>query len=851
MEKLNFTLTNFVTIFILLFVHTAYAQQLQIIPASPEQALSETPSQRGELFNPEIQPSALPPEVRQKFEEIQQPPKLDQPSDPDQPAPPGTGDEKAAEIPGPAMEAEQELSEFEQFVSGTIHSTISTSIKQFGYGLFGQPASTFAPSGKVPVGPGYVIGPGDEIRIIVWGKIEAIWRVVVDRDGTISLPKMGVIGVTGLTFGELKTFLHKEMSKYYTGFEMNVSMGALRSIRVYIVGNAVKPGAYTISSLSTLLNALFAAGGPGKTGTMRNIQVKRNGHTIVSFDMYDFLLKGDKTKDIRLLPEDVIFIPPVGKLAGIAGHVMVPAIYELKEDTTMTGLIAMAGGVTATGYLQRVQVERIHNNEVKILVDTNLKEFDKKADIILQDWDIIKVFPISNVITNAVVVKGNITRPGQFQWTEGMRVSDIIDNPAFDLLPETHYEHALIERYIPPDYHKEIISINLGRVLFDRDKGENKLLMPYDTLTIYSTWDFRERPFIQVAGAVNKPGLYGLRPNMRISDLVNLAGGLKRYAFVKEAELTRLNITQEGPETEKILINIESALKLSPDSNILLKEDDFLNIRTIPEWQLYKLVSIAGEVKFPGSYTVKKGEQLSSLLERAGGYTDEAYLRGAVFTRNSVRELQQKSIDDMILRLESRLLVEGSLTVSAAASKEELESKKVEIEQKKKFIETLKKLKATGRMTINLTHLRLLKGSEYDIGLEDGDSLLIPMQNSVINVDGAVISKGTYIYSGKLEYKDYIGMAGGYSEFADEDNIYILKVDGSARKLDDGFFNWNRSQSRWEMTSFTEEVKTLEPGDTIVVPEKLERIAWMREIKDITQIMYQIAVTAGVLIVAF
>ncbi len=285
--------------------------------------------------------------------------------------------------------------------------------------------------------------------------------------------------------------------------------------------------------------------------------------------------------------------------------------------------------------------------------------------------------------------------------------------------------------------------------------------------------------------------------------------------------------------------------------NILLKINDYLFVRTVPEWKLYRTVSVSGEVKYPGTYTIKIGERLSSLIERAGGFTKRAYLRGAVFTRNSVRDVQQKALAEMTERLERELFSAGSQQASAAVSSEEVASKTLEMEQKRKFIETLKQLKATGRMSIKLANPRLLKNTEYDIEFEEGDSLIVPMRNSVVSVIGAVMSKGSFVYTTDIDYKDYIGMAGGYSSYADEDNIYVLKVDGTARKLTSGFLSWNSSQTRWEMSAFGEEIKEIEPGDAIVVPEKLERIAWLRETKDFTQILYQIAVTAGVLIVAF
>ncbi|MBI4710290.1 MAG: SLBB domain-containing protein [Nitrospirae bacterium] len=726
---------------ILIFTGKAFAQQIQATPVYPQGQQSER-----ELFIQQpilqVQPQAVPPSQTQP-------------------------------VPLPSLE---KTSEFEQHISEKIEITdtqfeilqklegitfsyishppavavleVSTKIGQFGYDLFRNPPSTFAPVEKVPVGPDYVMGPGDEIKVAIWGKVEGLWSVVVDRDGHISLPKVGILGVTGLTFKELKELLNKEFSKYYTGFEMNVSMGALRTIMVYVVGNAEKPGAYTVSALSTLINALFEAGGPSKTGTMRNIQLKRNGKTTVIFDMYDFLLKGDKTKDIRLMPEDVIFIESAGPLVAVAGSVNNPAIYEIKEEKTVSRLIEMAGGLSTVAFKGRVQIERIIDNTRQTVFESDIAG---AKDMSIQAGDVVKIFQV-----------------------------------------------------------------------------------------------VQDRRLVRVSGAVQREGEYGFRTGMSLKDLLSLAGGLKYYAFNKEAELTRVYVTDNGPKTEKLMVDIGKALAGDPEGNIPLKEDDYLFVRTVPEWQLYRIARISGEVKFPGSYTIQKGEKLSSLIERAGGYTDKAHLRGAVFIRERVRDMQQKSLEEMILRLERELLAEGSVQVSAALSTEEIQAKKVEQESKQKFIESLKKIKATGRMTLRLAHLRLLKGTASDVEIENNDSLFIPARNNVVNVTGAVMAQSSLVYSDKMDYKDYIEMSGSYSRHADTDNVYILKVDGSARKASKRFINWNPFSSRWEAAGFGSDVKPVEPGDTIVVPEKLDRIAWLREIKDITQILFQIAVTTGV-----
>ncbi|HKZ57915.1 MAG TPA: SLBB domain-containing protein [Thermodesulfovibrionales bacterium] len=734
MTKLKWFITLFL---ILIFSGNAFAQQIQATPITPQGQSTTSIAQP----SPSIQPF-------QPSQPIPSQPLQSQPPAPEGVIPQAT--------PQPAQQPPVEiekLSEFEQFISGKAPLTVSTDIKQFGYDLFRNPPSTFAPVEKVPVGPDYVIGPGDEIRITVWGRIEGQWSAVVDRDGNINIPKVGILGVTGLSFKELKDLLYKEFSKYYTGFEMNVSMAVLRTIRVYIVGNAERPGAYTVSSLSTIVNALFEAGGPSKTGTMRDIQVKRNGKTFVHFDLYDFLLKGDKTKDLRLLPEDVIFIPPIGPIAAIAGSAKNPAIYELKGEKTILQLIEMAGGLSDIAFRGRVQIERIIDNTRQVVFESDLAQ---AKDTEVQAGDIVKIFQV-----------------------------------------------------------------------------------------------VQDKKLVRVSGAVQRAGEYGFKTGMSVRDLISMSGGLKYYAYNKEAELTRVHITDKGPLTEKIMINLEKAIAGETESNIPLKEDDYLFVRSVPEWDLYKTVTISGEIKFPGTYTIKKGEKLSSLIERAGGYTDKAYLRGAIFTRKRVSEMQQKSLDEMINRLERELLVSGSTLSSTAMTSEEIQINKIELEQRQKFIESLRTLKPTGRMAIKLAHLRLLKNSEFDIELEEGDSLFILSENKVVNVTGAVFSPGSFVYHSEFDYRDYIDQAAGFSRYADTSNVYVLKVDGTARKLSKNFLGWNPFKSRWEVLAFEEEEKEIEPGDTIVIPEDFEKVAWLREVKDITQILFQIAVTTGVVLRLF
>ena len=628
---------------------------------------------------------------------------------------------------------------------------MAPTIRQFGYDLFGKTPSSFVPSANVPVGPDYVVGPGDEIRISVWGKIEGVWSAVVDKDGSITLPKLGTFGVTGFTFKELKDVLRKEISKYYTGFEMNVSMGQLRTMRVYVVGNAAKPGVYNLSSLSTLVSALFEVGGPSKTGSLRDIQLKRNGKKAVHFDLYDFLLKGDKSKDVRLMPEDVLFIPSVGPLVGISGSVKTPAIYELREGVTVSQLIDMAGGLSDVAFTGRVQIERIVGNGRQTVFESDVAA---AKDLPVLAGDVVKIY-------TAV----------------------------------------------------------------------------------------QDKRFVKITGAVMNAGDYGYRQGMKLSDLISIAGGLQYYAYTKEANITRVRVTDKGPVTDTIAVNLEKALTGDTASDIQLLDNDYLFVRAVPEWDLYKTVVLQGEVKFPGTYTIRRDETISSLIERAGGFTPYAYLRGAVFTRASVRQLQQQQIDEMIDRLQRELLSSGTAAIGTASTSDEAKIIGMENAQRQSFLEKLRTVKAKGRIAIRLTQdLAMLKGTSEDISLTDGDVIQIPSDPKTVQVIGSVYNQTAFVYGKEKGLSEYIDLAGGYSDNADKSGTYILRADGTAQKTGSGFLGvtWNGNSNRWD-----EGGGFIGSGDTIVVPEQLERIAWMRNIKDITQILYQIAVGAGVVIKLF
>ncbi len=675
-------------------------------------------------------------------------------------------------------------------------------------------------------------------------------------------------------------------------------------------------------------------------GSMRNIQLKRNDRVVSTFDLYDLLLKGDKSKDVRLQQGDVIFVPKPEVTVAVYGDVKVPALYELKKDQSLLTALDLAGGLKSSGYGGQIQVQRYEGNQQRVVLDASLESLKSRKDsFMIQDGDRVRVFPVADEDVNAVYLFGNVKRPGKYQFRSGLRVADLLSDK--DLQPETDLSYAFVKRYKRPAMEPTILSFGLGEAVIQQGPAENLSLEPYDEIYVFRRWDFQSKPDVTISGEVHSPGKYPFQKNMRVKDVLLMAGGPSANAYLGAAHIFRINpqtretamlvidighalagrdqdniimqdkdrlvvhhireykpqqyVTVEGevalpgqyPLTEGMTIrdlilaagNLKESAYLDEaelssmiiderqetkyenrnlslrkiiagglEQNILLRSYDRLFVKRIPAWRLEKFATIAGEVRFPGTYAIRKGERLSSLIERAGGYTPQAYFRSAFFTRERVRELQQAGLNEMADRMQRELLSAGSAQLAISASAEALAALQGELAQKQKFVESLKELKATGRMTIKLTHLRLLKGSEYDIELEDKDKLLIGEKNSVVNVVGSVMSQGTFVYSEKRTYDEYINMTGGYAAYADKSNIFVLKADGSAQKVG-GWLNWNNFRNRWEFASFGEDkVNLVEPGDTIVVPEKISRIAWMREIKDLTQILMNTAVAAGVVL---
>jgi protein involved in polysaccharide export with SLBB domain len=726
-------------------------------------------------------------------------------------------------------------------------------LRQFGYDFFKNSAQTLASMDSLPVGNDYILGPGDTLSLNLWGAVNSRRELTVDRNGEVMIPNVGMIKVWGLTYEQGKDVINKAIGRYYKNYEMSLTLGRLRTIQVFVVGEVEAPGSYPVSSLATVINALSAAGGPARNGSLRSIKVTRAGQAPLDVDLYDMFLSGDRSKDIRLQNGDTIFVPVIGPVVAVAGEVRRPAIYELKGSATLPEVLKMAGGVAASGYTGRIQVERVADNSSRVALDYEPKDGSIDAalgTVQVQDRDMVKVFPVQEATRQVVSLKGNVVRPGEYQYRKGMRLTDLI--PGFqDLLPESYLESVEITRLAAPDFHRELLTANLRRAV-GGSESDNILLQEQDSVKVFSRWEMEERPQVSVNGSVVNPGTYSFYPGMTVRDLITAAGSPKRNAYLETGELSRIVVTGDKANPSRLSLNLAKALAGDPDNNLPLQSDDVLIVRSVTDWfdASDKFIKLKGEVRFPGVYSVARGERLSSVIERAGGYTERAYLRGAKFLRRSVRETQQKRMDEIVVRTEKEILQKQASLTSLAASKEELEATKASLDGLMKSVELMKTVKAEGRVVIRLAALEKLQKSSFDVVVEGGDELEVPARPSVVNVMGQVYNPISFVHQPEAsDLGSYLKRAGGPTNDADTSEMYVIKADGTVFSRQQSSFglHWSDDDRRWTFGSFT--ASALEPGDTLVVPQKIERIAWMREIKDITQILANVALTAGTILI--
>jgi protein involved in polysaccharide export with SLBB domain len=724
-------------------------------------------------------------------------------------------------------------------------------LQQFGYSVFRQKVSSFAPILNVPVGPDYVIGPGDTFTVTIWGRTDARYMLTVDRNGQIVLPEVGVLTVRGMKFGALDSYLHSEMSRKITDFKLSVAMDRLRTIQVFVVGEAATPGTYAVSSLSTVITALYAAGGPTKDGSLRKVRLMRSGGDANEIDLYNFLTAGDRRTDARLQDGDTILIPLIGPVVAVAGNVKRPAIYEMTRPMSLREVLDMAGGATFAGWLQRIQVERVENHQRRIVADFDLSEKANQDDqgrvmnMVVQDGDLVKVRSVDDRRGNVVKLEGHVVRPGQYEWRPGMKLRDILTS--YDVVqPQPNLLDGAIMRLVPPDLHLMVIPFHLGKLMAG-DEAENIELAQYDKVRVFK-WDERHVESVRISGMVYDPNEYRLTPDMRVSDLVEQAGGLRKNAYLNRAEITRTHIAQGGMTTEQIDIDLGRAMEGDPQQNVALQDYDYLVVRPIPELKFDQTVTIEGEVRFPGTYPITRDETLSSLLARAGGYTNDAYLKGAVFTRQSAKEVQRRRLQQMVSQIEESMLTSAEQKIGAAADAETIKSQQAALETRKALVAKLSATEITGRVVVKMASLEELRGSSNDIKMEDKDTLTIPQTPGVVYVVGEVFNQTSLLYEEGATVNYYLRKVGGMTNDADTKQVSVVKADGSviSRQQDNvgQAVTWDKQANQWVFGGFMG--LPLDPGDTIVVPKKIDKFFWLQTTKDITQIMMQVAVTVGI-----
>ncbi|MDB4498146.1 SLBB domain-containing protein [Gammaproteobacteria bacterium] len=736
-------------------------------------------------------------------------------------------------------EAELELGFFEQEII----------LEPFGNALFEGAPTTFAPATDIPVPPEYKIGPGDTIDVQLFGKENRQYSLVVNRDGTINFPDVGPINVVGLSFEDLKQQILDRVANTIIGTSAAISMGALRSIQIFVLGDARRPGSYTVSGLSNITNALFVSGGISEIGSLRKVQLKRSGKLVQTLDLYDLLINGNTQNDVRLQSGDVIFIPPIGPTVGIGGYVKRPAIYELIRETTAGEAIELAGGLLANGFPGRTRIERITADWELSFLNLDLTTA-KGQKSMLKNGDTLLVPPVLARYKDGIQLAGHVLRPGDFEWREGMQLTDIITSLA-ELKPQADINYVLIRRETWPDKRVKALSANLEAALANPDSDNNILLEPRDVIRVFDLASERagteadvleeeplptdiqiladelrlqataENPLeiVTIGGKVRAPGNYPFEDGMRLSDLILAGANLAEGAYVEEAELSRFEIIDNTIRRTKVIkVYPIEALAGKDDADILLEPYDTLQIRQIQEWREQLSINIEGEVRFPGRYSFNTGDTLASVIERAGGLTAQSFPEGGIFLREELREREEIRIAELSSKIESDL---ASLTLQAAN-----ENAAVQDAQNAgaALLTKLRNTEATGRLVINLPKmLAAPENPSYMVLLKQNDKLMIPSITQSVTVIGEVQFPTSHLYSKALSRNDYINQSGGETQNAEKKRIYVVRANGAV---------------------LNGRVK-ISAGDTIVVPLDTNRVSKLQLWANITEILFNLSIVVA------
>jgi protein involved in polysaccharide export with SLBB domain len=763
------------------------------------------------------------------------------------------------------------LTEFQKFVASTTGEVLPV----FGSNLFQNVPSTFAPLDMVPVPPDFVIGPGDELRIRVWGQVNFQANLRVDRSGQIFLPQVGPVHVAGLLYSDLTAHLRSEMGRVYRNFDLSADIGQIHSVQVYVSGQARRPGVYTVSSLSTLLSAIFASGGPSLQGSMRDIQLRRGSKVVTSFDLYDMLINGDKSKDVMLQSGDVIFIPPVGAQAAIVGSVRIPAIYELRPNESLDELLADAGNASSVASQTRISIERIDNHRDRLAIEVAYDAGGLTTP--MADGDLVRLFPIGPMYRKTVIIRGNIANAGRFAWHPGMRISELI--PDKDSLITTNYWWRRAQLGLPTpefepdqglgDQHQprdgQAVTLNLShpeqvnaQALTNSQDGQNQSGQNQSGQNqsgqnqsgqnqsghsesgqslMGENLSAQQRSSGSSIAATQSAELNRTIPSTQRTDVLKLAPEIDwNYAAIERLNPETLRTTVMAFDLGKLVLQHDASQDLELEPGDVVSIFSEADIR-LPVGQQTKLVRLDGEFEHAGVYSAQEGETLRHLVERAGGITPNAYLYGSEFTRESARSVQQARIDEYVQSLAMRIQ-RGNMEMasSPSGSAQALAGGAAE-NSERDLIASLREIRATGRIVLSFTPDSSDISSIPDIPLEDGDHFVVPPIPKIVNVVGSVYDQSSFLFSPERDTEAYLHLAGGPNRDADRRHSFIIRADGEVVSEDT-----NKGLLGGEFNHLR-----IYPGDTIVVPEKTLKPSALRGIIDWSQVFSQFALGAAAL----
>ena len=713
-----------------------------------------------------------------------------------------------------------------------------SSLEPFARDIFRSVRTTFNSTTDIPVPADYVVGPGDSFDIQLFGSENSQFTRPVTRDGTISIPQIGPLTVAGLEFAEVRELVSERVSQQMIGVSVSVTLGRLRSIRVFVLGEVERPGSFTVSSLATMTNGLLSSRGVTEIGSLRRIALIRNGETVSTLDLYELMLRGDMRSNARLEPNDVIFVPPIGPTVAVDGEVRRPAIYELNGETNAAEIIELAGGLLADADPGSAQLERIVAGRGVSVVELDLAA--AVSTTTLNDGDVIRVPRNIEQLEGGVRLVGNVQREGIYQWHEGMTIGDLLPGPEL-VRPQSDLRYVLIRREPLANVRIEVLSVDLEAVWERRPGAVDLALRPRDTVHVFHVDTGRQLfmepiindlesqagpgeplPVVRIGGKVRAEGEYPLEPGMRVSDLLRAGGGPTDAAYSVEAELTRYEILDgEYRRTDLVNVNLAEIRAGTPGADLPLSPYDYLSVREISGWGQQEVVTLRGEFRFPGDYPIRPGETIESVIDRAGGLTEFAFPEGSVFTRVDAAQRQREQIDTLARRLEADLATRALADEGSDA-----------LETGQAMLNQLRTTPATGRTVIPLDEI-IAGRSETEIELRDGDVLMVPKRSQEVTVIGEVQYPTTHIFEAGIDRDAYVERSGGLTRRADDGRVYIVRANGEV--VADSGGRWFRRDAGFEVR----------PGDTIVAPLDVTQMRPLTLWTSITQIMYSMAIAAA------